>query len=112
MDELEQLIGKSITEIDSDIINALESIDIKTAILEYKYKNCGVRYPSNSLKLIDMDYENIISFENLFYFDKIFVFWHFDGIITDLELFDISPDKDLLEKDYDLIISKIRNKGG
>ena len=109
MDELEQLIGKSITEIDSDIINALESIDIKAAILEYKYKNCGVRYPSSSLKLIDIDYENVISFEDMFYFDRIFIFWHFEGRITDLELFDIASDKELLKKDYDLIISKIKN---
>ena len=41
MDDLESLIGKSINEIDSEIIKAIESINIKVAILEYTYKNCG-----------------------------------------------------------------------
>jgi hypothetical protein len=108
MDELESLIGKPISDISQDIITSFESIDIKADVLGYKYKNCGVRYPSDSLKLSDIVYDNIISFEDLFYFDKIFIFWHFNGIITDLELFDISLDKDLLKRDYDLIISKIK----
>lgn len=109
MDELEALIGKPIDDIDPDIIAVFESINIKVAVLEYKYKNCGVRYPSDSLKLNVIDYNNIIPFEDLFNFDKIFIFWHFRGTITDLELFDISQDKDLIKKDYDLIVSKIRN---
>ena len=109
MDELEDLIGKSIDAIDEEITDALDSIDIKAAILEYKYKNCGVRYPSTSLKLMNIDYDNVISFENLFYFDRIFIFWHYKGTISDLELFDISPDKDLLKKDYDFLLSKINN---
>lgn len=109
MDELEALIGKSISDISQDILTSFEIIGIKAAVLEYKYKNCGVRYPSDSLKLSDIDYDNIISFEDLFNFDRIFVFWHFNGTITDLELFDISSDKELLRKDYDLIVSKISN---
>ena len=109
MDELEDLIGKSIDGIDEEIIDALHSIGIKAAILEYKYKNCGVRYPSTSLKLMNIDYDVIIPFENLFDFDRIFIFWHYKGTITDLELFDISPDKDMLKKDYDLILLKINN---
>ena len=109
MDELEDFIGKSITEITSDILTSFESIDVKAAVLEYKYKNCGVRYPSDSLKLADIDYNNVISFDDLFNFNKIFIFWHFKGTITDLEIFDITSDRNLLKKDYDLILSKISN---
>ena len=107
MDELEDFIGKAITEISSDILTSFESIGVKAAVLEYKYKNCGVRYPSASLKLADIDYNNVISFDDLFNFDKIFIFWHFNGTVTDLEIFDITSDRDLLKKDYDLILSKI-----
>ena len=109
MDELEDFIGKQVTEISSDILTSFESIGVKAAVLEYKYKNCGVRYPSASLKLADIDYNNVISFDDLFNFDKIFIFWHFNGTVTDLEIFDITSDRDLLKKDYDLILSKIVN---
>lgn len=109
MDELEDFIGKPITEISSDILTSFESIGVKAAVLEYKYKNCGVRYPSASLKLADIDYDNVILFDDLFNFDKIFIFWHFKGTVTDLEIFDITSDRDLLKKDYDLILSKIMN---
>ena len=109
MDELEDFIGKAITEISSDTLTSFESIGVKAAVLEYKYKNCGVRYPSASLKLADIDYNNVISFDDLFNFDKIFIFWHFNGTVTDLEIFDITLDRDLLKKDYDLILSKIMN---
>lgn len=109
MDELEDFIGKPITEISSDILTSFESIGVKAAVLEYKYKNCGVRYPSSSLKLADIDYDNVILFDDLFNFDKIFIFWHFNGTVTDLEIFDITSDRDLLKKDYDLILSKIMN---
>ena len=109
MDELEDLIGKSIDEIDDDIIDTLDGIGIKVAILKYNYKNCGVRYPSSSLKLMRIDYDNVISFDDLFDFERIFIFWHYKRTITDLEIFDITPDKDLFKKDYDLILSKINN---
>ena len=107
MDELESFIGKQVTEISSDTLTSFESIGVKAAVLEYKYKNCGVRYPSSSLKLADIDYDNVILFDDLFNFDKIFIFWHFKGTVTDLEIFDITSDRDLLKKDYDLILSKI-----
>ncbi len=103
MDELENLIGKSVFEIDSEIINSLESINFKVAILEYKYKNCGIRYPANPLKLTLIDYTNVITFDELINFDKIFIFWHFKDQITDLEIFDISSDLNNLKSDYDLI---------
>ena len=109
MDELESLVGKSIFDIDSDIVDALESINIKVAVLEYKYKNCGKRYPIETLNLADIDYENVILFDDLIDFSKIFIFWHFNNQITDLELFNISNDLDNIKKDYDSIIAKIDN---
>ena len=109
MDELESLIGKSIFEIDSEIIKNLESINFKVAVLEYKYKNCGVRYHVNPLKLALIDYKNVITFDELINFDKIFTFWHFKEQITDLEIFDISLDLNNIKSDYDLIVSKIKN---
>lgn len=109
MDELESLIGKSIFEIDSEVIKSLESINFKVAVLEYKYKNCGVRYPANPLKLAPIDYDNVAAFDELISFDKIFIFWHFKEQITDLEIFDISLDLENLKSDYELIVSKIKS---
>ena len=109
MDELERLVGKSIFDIDSDIIDALESINIKVADLEYKYKNCGMRYPIETLKLADIDYGDVISFDDLIDFEKIFIFWHFNNQITDLELFNITDDLDNIKNDYLLITKKIEN---
>ncbi len=109
MDELEDLIGKNISQIDGDIIDAFADIDVRVAILEYKYKNCRKRYPSDSFRLASINFTNPLSFDELFDFNKIFIFWHFRGTITDLELFDLTLDKDVLKKDYELIIDKIEN---
>ena len=109
MDELERLVGKSIFDIDRDIVDALESINIKVAVLEYKYKNCGMRYPIETLKLADIDYGDVISFDDLINFEKIFIFWHFNNQITDLELFNITDDLDYIKNDYLLITKKIEN---
>lgn len=109
MDELESLVGKSIFDIDRDIVDALESINIKVAVLEYKYKNCGMRYPIETLKLADIDYGDVISFDDLINFEKIFIFWHFNNQITDLELFNITDDLDNIKNDYLLITKKIEN---
>lgn len=109
MDELEALIGKSVNDIDSEILTALESVGFKVAVLAYRYKNCGVRYPSDSFKLAEIDYNDLISFDNLLSFEKLFIFWHFNDIITDFEIYDISDDMNILKKDYDLIKAKIDN---
>lgn len=109
MDELESLIGKSIFEIDSEIKKSLESLNFKVAVLEYKYKNCGARYPADSFKLASIDYDKVITFDELINFNKIFIFWYFNNIVTDLEIFDITFDLDNLKYDYDLILSKIKN---
>lgn len=109
MDELESLVEKSIFDIDRDIVDALESINIKVAVLEYKYKNCGKRYPVETLNLAPIDYSEVISFDDLINFEKIFVFWHFNNQITDLELFNITDDLDYIKNDYLLITKKIEN---
>lgn len=103
MDDLEKLIGKSISEIDSEILDAIESINIKVAILEYGYKNCRRRCAKTHFKLAPIDYNNLISFNDLIYFTKICIIWHYNGIITDLEFFDIEEDLELIKKDYDYI---------
>ena len=103
MDDLENLIGKSINEIDSEIIEAIESINIKVAILEYTYKNCGRRYPKTHFKLAPIDYNDLISFKNLINFNRICIIWHYNGIITDLEFFDITEDMNSIKGDYDYI---------
>ena len=112
MDELENLVGKSIFDIDSDIVDALESINIKVAVLEYKYKNCGKRYPIETLNLADIDYENVILFDDLIDFEKIFIFWHFKNQITDLELFNISDDLKNIKEYYIKKKKKIENQTG
>ena len=109
MDELESLIGKSIFEIDSEIKKSLKSLNFKIAVLEYKYKNCGARYPADSFKLASIDYDHVITFDELINFNKIFIFWYFNNIVTDLEIFDLTFDLDNLKSDYDLILSKIKN---
>ena len=103
MDDLENIIGKSVDEIDSDIIEAIESINIKVAILEYAYKNCGRRSPKTHFKLAPIDYNKIISFNDLISFNKICIIWHYNGIVTDLEFFDITEDMDSIKNDYDYI---------
>lgn len=109
MDELERLVGKSIFDIDRDIVDALESINIKVAVLEYKYKNCGKRYPIETLNLAPIDYCDVISFDELINFEKIFIFWHFKEQITDLELFNITDDFDNIKEDYISITQKIES---
>ena len=109
MDELEALIGKSVNDIDSDILKALESVGFKVGVLEYKYKNCGVRYPSDSFKLVNIDFNDLISFNDLFGFEKLFIFWHFNDVITDFEIYDITSEIDVLKRDYGLIEMKILN---
>ncbi|MCR5026241.1 MAG: hypothetical protein K6A34_02185 [Methanobrevibacter sp.] len=103
MDEFESLIGKSISDIDDEVIDAIESINIKVAILEYGYKNCRRRYPKAHFKLTSIDYNDLISFKELIDFNKICIIWYFNDIITDLEFFDITQDLDLIKKDYEYI---------
>ena len=105
MDSFKELIGKNINEIDLD-----ESSDFIIAPLGYFTKHCGRKYPSSKFKLADLDYFNLISFSELFKKEAIFIIW-FDehGIITDLEIYYLSNDFDILFKDYYFIKKAIDN---
>ena len=47
-----------------------------------------------------MDYFNFISFSELFKKEALFIVWYCDDIITDLEIYYLSNDFDILFKDY------------
>ena len=105
MDSFEALIGKNINDV---VLNESETFFV--APLEYFYKNCGMRYPSSKLKLADLDYFNLISFSELFKYESILIVWHDStGLITDLELYHLSNDFDVLFEDYYYIKKAIDN---
>ena len=105
MDSFEALVGKNINEV---VLN--ESATFFVAPLEYFYKNCGQRYPASKFKLADLDYFDFIEFSELFRFDEILIIWHDEtGLITDLELYCISNDFDVLFSDYYYIKKAIDN---
>lgn len=105
MDSFEQLIGKNINEVDLN-----ESSTFFIAPLEYNTKHCGRRYPTVKFKLADIDYFNLISFSDLFKKEAILIVWYNeDDIITDLELYYLSNDFDVLFNDYYIIKKAIDN---
>ena len=104
MDSFEQLIGKNINEISLNGSN-----NFFLALLEYNTKLCGRPYPSSKYKLADIDYFNLISFSQLFKRDAILIVWYHDEIITDLEIYYLSNDFDVLFKDYCVIKKAIDN---
>ena len=105
MDSFEALIGKNFNQV---ALN--ESTTFFIAPLEYFYKNCGRRYPASKYKLADLDYFNLISFSDLFKHESILIIWYNDeGIITDLEIYYLSNDFDVLFKDYYYIKKAIDN---
>lgn len=100
MDSFEQLIGKNMDEVSLDESN--DSFFV--APLEYKYKLCGMKYPANKLKIADIDYFNLISFSELFKKDVILIVWHDEsGLITDLEIYHLTNDFEVLLNDYEHI---------
>ncbi|MDO5860994.1 hypothetical protein [Methanobrevibacter sp.] len=105
MDSFEELIGLNVDDVDLD-----ESDDF-IFCLGYKYKNCGQRYPATKLKLADLDYFNFIEFVELFKSEAIFIIWYDEKsrIITDLEIYYLSNDFDVLFKDYYYILSAVRD---
>ena len=105
MDSFEALIGKNINEV---VLN--ESTTFFIAPLEYFYKNCGKRYPASKFKLDDLDYFNLIEFYELFKYESILIIWYCNDIITDLELYYLSNDFDVLFGDY-YIIKKAIDRG-
>ncbi|MBQ8018368.1 MAG: hypothetical protein IJ258_09745 [Methanobrevibacter sp.] len=104
MDSFEQLIGKNINEVDLN-----ESKTFFIALLEYDTKHCGKRYPSSKYKLADMDYYDLISFSQLFKKEAILIVWYNMDIITDLEIYYLSNDFDILFNDYYIIKKAIDN---
>ena len=95
MDSFEALIGKNINDV---VLN--ESTTFFVAPVEYFYKNCGKRYPASKFKLADLDYFDLIEFIDLFKFEAILIIWYCNEIITDLELYYLSNDFDVLLMDY------------
>ncbi|WP_407415658.1 hypothetical protein [Methanobrevibacter sp.] len=100
MDSFEQLIGKHVDEVSLDGSNNSFFI----APLEYKYKVCGRKYPADKFKLADIDYFNLISFSELFKKEAILIVWHDEsGLITDLEIYNLTNDIKVLLNDYEHI---------
>lgn len=104
MDSFEQLIGKNINDISLN-----ESNNFFLALLEYNTKLCGRLYPSSKYKLADIDYFNLISFSELFRHEAILIIWYYEEIITDLEIYYLSNDFDILFEDYYTIKKAIDN---
>lgn len=105
MDSFEALIGKNINDI---ALNESDTFFI--APLEYSTKLCGKRYPSSKYKLADLDYFNLITFSELFKKEAILIIWHDEtGIISDLEIYYLSNDFDVLFTDYYTIKKAIDN---
>lgn len=105
MDSFEALIGKSIDEVALD-----ESDTFFIALLPYSTKHCGRRYPSSKFRLAELDYFNMIPFSELFKKEAILIIWHDQtGLITDLEMYYLSNDFDVLFSDYYYIKKAIDN---
>ncbi|MGN0177264.1 MAG: hypothetical protein ACI389_05485 [Methanobrevibacter sp.] len=104
MDSFEDLIGKNINDVSLN-----ESSTFFIAPLEYFTKHCGRRYPSSKFKLADIDYFNLIPFYELFKYESVLIIWYNNEIITDLELYYLSNDFDVLFNDYYYIKKAIDN---
>jgi len=99
MDSFETLIGKNIKEV---VLN--ESTTFFIAPLRYSTKVCGRRAPADKFKIADLDYFNLISFSDLFKKEKLLIVWYDEtGTITDLEIYHLSNDFDMLFEDYQII---------
>ena len=105
MDSFKDLIGKNIDDVSLD-----ESEDFFIAKLGYFNKLCGKKYSSSKFKIADIDYFNLISFSRLFKKEALFIIWHDENnIITDLEIYYLSNDYDILVEDYYTIKKAIDN---
>lgn len=105
MDSFEALIGKNINDV---VLN--ESPNFFLAPLSYSTKHCGLRYPSSKYKIANLDYFDLISFSQLFKKEAILIIWYNeDEIITDLEMYYLSNDFDVLFRDYYHIKKAIDN---
>jgi hypothetical protein len=105
MDSFEALIGRNIDEVTLN-----ESKTFFIAPLKYSTKVCGRRYPSDKFKIADLDYFDLISFSQLFEKELILIVWYDEtGLITDLEVYHLSNDFDILFEDYCIIKNAIDN---
>ncbi|WP_292884739.1 hypothetical protein [Methanobrevibacter sp. UBA212] len=105
MDSFEALIGKNIDEVTLN-----ESKTFFIAPLKYSTKVCGRRYPSDKFRIADLDYFDLISFSKLFEKESILIVWHDEtGLITNLEIYHLSNDFDILFEDYTIIKNAIDN---
>lgn len=105
MDSFEALIGRNIDEVTLN-----ESKTFFIAPLKYSTKVCGRRYPSDKFKIADLDYFDLISFSQLFEKESILIVWYNEtGLITDLEIYYLSNDFDILFEDYCIIKNAIDN---
>lgn len=103
MNSFEAFIGKNINEVTLN-----ESQTFFIAPLKYSTKLCGRRYPQDKFKIADIDYFNLISFSQMFSRESILIVWYNeDGIITDLEVYHLSNDLDVLLEDYNTIKKSI-----
>lgn len=106
MDSFERLIGLNINDVSLD-----ESSDFFIAPLKYSTKHCGRRYPNDKFKIADLDYFKLISFSELFRKEAILIIWYDENdIITDLEMYYLSNDYDILVMDY-YVIKKAIDEG-
>ena len=77
-------------------------------LIQYKYKNCGKRYPATNFRLCEIDYFAPKSFEELFPSRKLMILWNNENsLITDFEIYDIFDDLEMLLNDYEYIIKSI-----
>ena len=105
MDSFEALIGRNIYEVTLN-----ESKTFFIAPIKYSTKVCGRRYPSDKFKIADLDYFDLISFSQLFEKESILIVWYDEtGLITDLEIYHLSNDFDILFEDYCIIKNAIDN---
>ena len=105
MDSFEALIGRNIDEVTLN-----ESKTFFIAPIKYSTKVCGRRYPSDKFKIADLDYFDLISFSQLFEKESILIVWYDEtGLITDLEIYHLSNDFDILFEDYCIIKNAIDN---
>lgn len=105
MDSFEALIGKNIADV---TLNESQTFFISP--LKYSTKHCGRRYPQSKFKLADLDYFDMISFSELFKKEAILIIWYNEeDIITDLEIYYLGNDFDVLFKDYYYIKKAIDN---
>ena len=93
MDSFEQFIGRNVNEISLN-----ESTNFFLATIKYNNKLC------------DIDYFNLISFSELFKHEKLVIIWYDEyQIVTDLEIYYLSNDFDVLFTDYYKIKKTIDN---